>query len=346
MTTDSMGPDKPQPLPSGEDHDSKPMAGIKPPEVDFMDYLSHQVAERAKKQVLAYFGLATIAVSVVVTLIGWQEMKKLLESKYEGRVEIRASEADARVKQLQRDFEKRLGELGRKAEQETAAHSLFIASVRSQLTTTDVASSVDLSANIGPIRDQGAEGTTIGFSLAYAMNAEWLRSAAEERTFSARSIYIGAKERDEWPGTNYEGSSLAGGVKALQQAGAALESDWPYATKVAPASRTLPRHKIRSFQRLKTTRDIIDSLKSGSVVAVSFTITDEFRTAGADGKVILRPDSPIVGGHSVAVVGWNEKAGEFKFANMWGVGWGASGFGYIRETDLARILTDAYRLQV
>ena len=65
---------------------------------------------------------------------------------------------------------------------------------------------------------------------------------------------------------------------------------------------------------------------------------------GSDGHLTVRPGSPILGGHSVTIVGWNDKTTEFKFANKWGERWGANGFGFIRASDLQRMLADAYRL--
>jgi len=321
-----------------------PSPHLKAPDIDFEEYLAQRVAEKAKQRVLSYFGLATLLVSVLVTLVGWEEMKRLLETKYEQLIAERTKEATVNVQKLQSDFEQRIAKLDQRIESEATDQSKFVASIRSRLTVASTADgSVDLSAAIGPIRDEGPEGSTIGFSLAYAMRAEWKRKHGEDLEFSPRSIYVEAKEHDEFPGNNYEGTTLSGGVKALQNVGAALESDWPYSQK-APLRPPARRFRIQRFDGLTTTAQIIDALKGGAVVPAALQVTDDFMHVGSDGHLTVRPGSPILGGHSVTIVGWNDKTTEFKFANEWGERWGANGFGFIRASDLQRMLADAYRL--
>ncbi|HMC21871.1 MAG TPA: hypothetical protein VKL19_08500, partial [Thermoanaerobaculia bacterium] len=67
---------------------------------------------------LSYFGLATLLVSVLVTLVGLEEMKRLLETKYEQLIAERANEATVNVRKLQSDFEQRIAKLDQLIESE------------------------------------------------------------------------------------------------------------------------------------------------------------------------------------------------------------------------------------
>src|SRR5436309_10237479 len=93
---------------------------LKAPDIDFEEYLAQRVAEKAKQRVLSYFGLATLLVSVLVTLVGWEEMKRLLETKYGQLIAERANEATVNVRKLQSDFEQRIAKLDQLIESEAA----------------------------------------------------------------------------------------------------------------------------------------------------------------------------------------------------------------------------------
>lgn len=79
-----------------------------------------------------------------------------------------------------------------------------------------------------PIRlDQGSEGACVGFSRAHdlAGSPSPVKEMSNEK---ARAIYHIAQTLDEWPGENYSGTSVLGGVKAAQQLGYVGEYRWAF----------------------------------------------------------------------------------------------------------------------
>ena len=83
------------------------------------------------------------------------------------------------------------------------------------------------------ILDQGEEGACTGFGLAAVINYLRLRQAFEQETpvspkVSERMLYHLAKQYDEWPGEDYEGSSCRGAMKGWHRHGVCLETSWPY----------------------------------------------------------------------------------------------------------------------
>jgi C1A family cysteine protease len=41
------------------------------------------------------------------------------------------------------------------------------------------------------------------------------------------------------------------------------------------------------------------------------------------------PSEPLIGGHSVCLVGYDDAKQTFKFINSWGPTWGDHGYGYL-----------------
>lgn len=205
---------------------------------------------------------------------------------------------------------------------------------------------IDLSDEIGSIGDTGPEGTTVGFSVAYAMQAAIKNATGRTVALSPRSIYVAAKKYDDWPGEDYEGTSVLGALKAVKEVGAYLESDWPYSNKTKPESGTNPAYRISSYTEVRGVEQILSAMQEGKCVISAVTVTEDFDKAGPDGRVTIRLPLRQLGAKSICLVGYEGERGEFKFANDWGPNWGLRGFGVIRDTDLLRILETAYTLDM
>ena len=335
--------DSTDPIPSAPKH---------PPPPSWEDYWAHQVAEKAKGKVLGYFGVLAALVSLLITLYGVNGIKTLLEDKFSKIVADREKEATARIERQIKDFEEgklksfvqKLEALEAEAKQKTESFvaKLVLPPQYREPTQQIEIQSIDMSADSGAIRDQGAEGTTVGFTVAYALQAAVKKRDGSAVTLSARSLYVQAKRHDEWPGEDYEGTSLEGALKAVKTVGAYLDVDWPYSSKAIPRPNAKPTYKISDYIALKGLQDIKAELLENKVVMVSINITNDFDRPDAKGRIVVRAPIKPIGGHSLSIVGYNSGTAEFKFANMWGTGWGERGFGYIRDVDLQKILVSAY----
>jgi hypothetical protein len=204
---------------------------------------------------------------------------------------------------------------------------------------------IDMSILVGNIRSTGAEATTAAFAIAYAMQAEFSASGSTIE-LSPRSIYEAARRYDDFPGTAYEGTSLIGALKAIQNEGAWKEEDWPYSSEPRPLRQPTERFSITQYQELGDLQEIIGSLKDGHVVVVTVAVTPDFDKVQRDGLVTVRTPVAELGQKAIAIVGYSSKTAEFRFANDWGTNWGDSGFGRIRDSDLTRLIRNAYNLSV
>lgn len=322
-----------------------PQPPSQPKDPDWDDYWAHKVAEKAKTRVLAYFGLATLLLALL-GIKGLDEVRKSIEEKFEKEIAKKEREASDKVKKMLLDFEKQLE--GSKQEVAQRKNEFLKMAVlppefRAAAISPNVGASLslDLQAQIGTIRDQGSEGATVGFSVAYALQAEIKKKFNRSAEISARGLYVMAKKYDEFEGENYEGTSVTGALKAARTAGAYLESQWPYHGS-APNPAVKAPYRITGHKDLGTNLEaIVQALKSGKIPIATLTITSDFDNPSEDGRVIVRTPLKELGGHSMAIVGFDQEKAEFKLANMWGTKWGARGFAVLRDTDLKKILQNA-----
>ena len=222
----------------------------------------------------------------------------------------------------------------------------------------------------GLILNQGAEGACTGFGLACVINyLLWVRhlhsgSKARFERVSPRMLYEMAKRYDEWPGQDYEGSSCRGALKGWHKHGVCSETHWPY-----PLARddkpvfTRPtdgwdvdatRRPLGVYYRVDRASivDLQAAIADIGAVYVSANVHEGWdtllsgrKTAPAkkheDLPVIPPPKKPKeLGGHSFAIVGYNERG--FVVQNSWGAGWGAAGFGILPYDDWVEHATDAW----
>lgn len=79
------------------------------------------------------------------------------------------------------------------------------------------------------VRNQGADASCTGFSLAHVIDFLLYREVSGEspRRVSARMLYEMAKLNDEWAGSAYEGSSIRGAIKGFYRNGVCSDATAP-----------------------------------------------------------------------------------------------------------------------
>jgi len=211
---------------------------------------------------------------------------------------------------------------------------------------------------VSPIADQGAEGACTGFALASAitlMNRQrYLRRDPTDTrpAASARMLYEMAKINDEWPGEDYEGSSIRAALKGFYHNGVCSDLVAPYVSgergwylKVSHAkdARNLG---LGAYYRLRP--EIIDyhaALNEAGVVYVSAQIHEGWSEPPA-GKIV--PQHGSLGGHAFIIVGYDDEG--FLVQNSWGAGWGGfkgkPGIAHWSYEDWSATVMDAWVLRL
>jgi hypothetical protein len=171
--------------------------------------------------------------------------------------------------------------------------------------------------------DQGAEGACVGFGW----TQELIASPAVSRFKTldagnafARDVYHRAQKLDEWPGEDYEGTSVLAGAKAVSALGFIPEYRWAFS---------------------------VDDL----MLAVSHLGPAVVGTSWMEGmdrwdkNGVLTASGNVRGGHCYLIRGvllnpiWLREP-VFRITNSWGDDWGIGGDAFIRVSDFEKLMKD------
>lgn len=168
------------------------------------------------------------------------------------------------------------------------------------------------------VLDQGLTPQCVGYSA-----AKWVQAGpVTNRLPNPTDLYHEAQELDEWPGHDYDGSSVRGAMKALQARGVVPSYKWAFDVP------TLQQHL----------------LETGPMVLGTNWYDDMFEP---DASGYLRPTGPNAGGHAYLAIGINTTRrnpdgthGAVRILNSWGAAWGETGRAWISLTDIARLIAE------
>lgn len=159
--------------------------------------------------------------------------------------------------------------------------------------------------------DQGKEGACVGFGWTHRLDA-----APRRRHLSgvdALAFYYRAQQLDEYQGEDYEGTSVLGGAKAVQEKGLITEYRWAY-----------------------DLQSVLQALShEGPVVMGTNWLTDMFKPR-TDGY--LQVAGSVAGGHCWLLRGIDPSKQRVTMSNSWGRSWGLKGDAYLTFDDLGILL--------
>ena len=126
-------------------------------------------------------------------------------------------------------------------------------------------------------------------------------------------IYREAQKLDEWPGENYNGTSVRGAAKYLRATNAISSYLWTYDINV-----------------------LIDTvLTKGPVVVGTNWYTSMFFP---NRNGLIRATGRLAGGHAYVINGVDKNQKLFRIKNSWGRNWGKSGHAFISFADMERLI--------
>ena len=180
----------------------------------------------------------------------------------------------------------------------------------------------------GPILDQKAEGACVGFgwtaqalATPFVVNLKTIPGKAPKTPQPfARYVYSAAKKIDEYPGEDYEGTSVLAGAKVMS------------------AHKT-----IASYSWAFNIDDVIDALIQKGPVVLGINWYEGMYEA-PNGVLSVTGDQ--VGGHCILAIGYtvsSKKLGgrpSITLQNSWGKKWGVNGLAEIAVDDLHKLLND------
>lgn len=178
--------------------------------------------------------------------------------------------------------------------------------------------------------DQGQEGACTGFGTTMEAAArpvpvfgDPVRNPPDVTSLNgiARAVYLRARELDEWPGEDYEGSSVLGAMKSCVEHGWFGEYRWA----LGPGPEAAAHDVILSIGYL------------GPVVMGTYWYEDMYEAVPPDDggdDLFLDVSGEQVGGHCYLLTRYSLKLDAVWTPNSWG----GAGQGWIRRADLVKLL--------
>ncbi len=185
--------------------------------------------------------------------------------------------------------------------------------MRPKLKTVDVVPTYKVWEH-GTILDQGYEGSCVGHGWLAWENCKPRGYPVQQDHTYAVAWYERAQELDEWPGTDYAGTSVRAGAKVAQERGFLDNYVWA------------------------SSLDEIDAwlLTQGPVVigAKWLNSMDYYR----GGPLTVDIGSGVRGGHCFLLYGKGPE-GNYKFQNSWGYGYAEEGCFRLTSDSLQRLIS-------
>lgn len=161
----------------------------------------------------------------------------------------------------------------------------------------------------GPPLDQGSTPQCVAYA-----GFKWLTSSPVRNfpKFTPAYLYKQAQENDEWPGTNYDGTSIRGLFKWLNKAAYSPRYEWAFQADVVAAY-------ILTVGPLVLGTDWYSGMME------------------PDSKGLIHVKGYSEGGHGYVACGCNNKSKLIRIINSWG-DWGENGRAWMTFDDLQKLL--------
>ena len=192
---------------------------------------------------------------------------------------------------------------------------------------------VDLRSKLPACYDQGQLGSCTANALVAAFQAA-------EPSFMGSRLFLYYNERMiEGHIPDDTGATLYDGVACLKKYGLCPEWEYPYIVSNFANKPSQKCYTDALINRVaiatnipQTAASMKASLNAGYPFVIGFLVYPSFESAqvAATGIVPMPGSSePILGGHAVLVVGYNEAKQWWIVRNSWGTGWGDRGYFYV-----------------
>lgn len=163
--------------------------------------------------------------------------------------------------------------------------------------------------------NQGSSPMCVGYAWAHWIEDGPVDHGGIAPIMPPQTIYEQAQFVDEWPGEDYEGTSVRGGVKYLQSASFVKSYYWAF--------------------DINTIVQYI--LTYGPMVVGTDWYTSMFYP---DRTGMIRTTGRLAGGHAYVLNGVDTIARKFRIKNSWGKSWGKGGMAYISFNDMAKLIAN------
>lgn len=203
------------------------------------------------------------------------------------------------------------------------------------------------------VYDQGNLGSCTANALSFLIDFDLINKNDQNKVsaFYPSRLFIYYYERVLEGTVNTDsGAEIRDGIKVLANYGVPNETSWPYdvdqfTTTPSEASvKEALNFQAVVYQSVDGTNKqlLVNTLMNGYPIAYGMTAYESFvSNAVADSGIVPMPmgREQIVGGHAIAIVGYDTRWDSFIVRNSWGSSWGQGGYfripaAYITDPNL------------
>lgn len=217
--------------------------------------------------------------------------------------------------------------------------------MRAYLPVIKLPAKVDYSSKMSPVRDQGDEGTCVGFASAVGMKEyQEKKDYGKLVELSPRFLYNECKKVDGIPG---EGTTIRTAMKALKGLGVCQEKYWPYKPRQCDKPRPgangdAKKFNVFTYARILNLQELKMSLVQKGPVVIGVQVFNGMMAAKKGMVPLPESKESSLGGHAICAVGYDNKKKLVKFKNSWSAAWGDKGYGYLPYAYIEKYMMDAW----
>ena len=163
--------------------------------------------------------------------------------------------------------------------------------------------------------DQGRKPQCVGYAWTHWLEDGPVTHDAPVPIVDPGWLYREAQLVDEWPGEDYDGTSVRAGAKVLQAKGL-----------------------VGNYLWAESLRDVELALLESGPVVVGTAWYESMFEPDRSGRISI--GGGVVGGHAYLLDGVNSARRSIRLKNSWGRTWGRRGFATLSFDDLARLLAE------
>jgi C1A family cysteine protease len=218
--------------------------------------------------------------------------------------------------------------------------------MRAYLPVIKLPKKIDYTPKLSPVRDQGDEGTCVGFACAVGMKEyQELLDYEKLLELSPRFVYSECKKIDGMP--KEEGTTIRAAMRALEGKGVCQEKFWPYQPhqKDKPkegAAANAKKFCVMTYARILNLNELRLSLAAKGPCVIGVEVFEGMMKTKTGLVPLPKKNETALGGHAVCAAGYDDKKKMIKFKNSWSDKWGRKGYGFLHYAYIERYMMDAW----
>ncbi|MBI4845050.1 MAG: C1 family peptidase [Candidatus Omnitrophica bacterium] len=218
--------------------------------------------------------------------------------------------------------------------------------MRAYLPVMKIPKKIDYTAKFSPVRDQGDEGTCVGFASTVGMK-EYQELLDYEKLveLSPRFVYSECKKIDGMP--QAEGTTIRAAMQVLEDKGVCRENFWPYQPRQKDkakknAAADAKKFCIKTYARILNLNELRLSLATKGPCVIGVEVFEGMMGTKTGLVPMPKKNENTLGGHAICPVGYDDTKKLVKFKNSWSDKWGQKGYGFLPYAYIENYMMDAW----